>query len=867
MDFEIQIRATTLADAVKQIVADELIGGSLPAFVGQELQAPYPGTFDSSTACLIDHISIDDVLVLDGGGEADVSTLIRLPPWDGEMGRELDVSPVVVDIQLGIKYAPVDLYLAAGPNSLADSAFQAFALGLSVRLILEQPIVSGAFITINARVLRIALTLAGGILANATVAAISPSLSRQLMDLNRPTELASLSPAPIEINLRRLVDQAGDGAELRNAGSKIEDGVFMLHIQAEGGSRGNAVIQNRAFRQWEGFFEREEPRLLEVQDFGLFLPNDIFVQQVENEIVVTVNGDPKKTFVDGGAPQSRWSVDPAPPLGSRCSAGGRALMRTSFTVNAEDACPTLTGALDIEAQADIDVEILLSAGGNLRVEMSIAIYPDDWDAFRCAFTNASLAGLVGFAGGGALGVPPAGIAIITAIVVGIVATHAVYSEGAPSLAGGDIFPIEGRDNAYYTETNVSVPLGSPFGLLRLNALTPCTDGLIVAGPITPSAYTFGLLETARLDDARFQWIQERYRRASDRPVFRAQMTIIIPKATSTVRAVVWALQVLSPSVVTDQPGFTVSAELSGPSIILRLIADETAATAILASGNREPIVVLLNTNRGNRILSLPTLEFFLSTTELDQLRAAEEARLAGADAARAQLAKAFESMKDLVGGVPEAPRSPLDDMPGLIAWDIVVPSPQPGFIAEVGVSDANGVINSSKLELLEAGSMVALVWEYDTGMDSVLKLRASDKKGTVSDIKVMATRYEGLRKIELEQKLIGHHVSNVAGKRVLMLSVKGGVLRYDIGHPEDPRLEYSLFGIQPPRTDQFSLQAGDKAKAGVTRRIKQVPQHLFSSSEENVQIERFKDVAIALDYSANTFIVFRTRSELIKAFY
>ncbi len=868
---QIHIRLDTLADVMRQSVAAQIARIALPDAVSGGFSAPYPRILDPSTDCVLNHITLDDITF--HSGPVDTRVTLRHAPWTpGSPTFNFDTNRVNVRVVINAPYLSIDQLVAnAGSASAAD---QWVNLKIVLSAVVRQPVLDGSTIRIAIEPVSIELAV-----DRLTVPrGLSPSIDEVIDALNSPEILGALSVDPIGINLQGLAD-VGESL-VRNAAAKITEDSLLLAIEfqpptaaemATTGYRAGVIPSMAEVNAlWRAFFDSESER--SSANTVVLVAKELLARNVEGTIQDQVAGEPDLRF-DGGLPRSDWSVPPPTMDGAVCNPDVSAGMLTQFEVTAIDACPPFD--IDIDADIDLAITFALSRRGALRVELRQDMHVSRWDSFRCGLANSHLASFAGFTIGGVIGgwIGAAIGAAILGVAAGIGTVALVLGQDAPSLESGSIVPIEGEEDAYFTEVAIPLPSGGPLGGMRVNALTPCPDGLLLNLSLTPVTLLQGLLRD--LADS----IPDFFAYIQDDPGFRptgpgvefpdyevqARLEFSIDHDPRNVPLALFDAAILGPASMIAEDIQLIAVQ-RGRGVRLTVVAEEVAARRLIASGDRNAVQLRLLTNAGARYLSLPAIASSLTLTDLDRLRTDEERRRDRIRDIDRRFRDRFEDIGEAISRIPQPPpRLPVpplpeppavDPLPPIVRWSIVASRLPAKAVLEVAALSRNG-----KPKKLHAAQRVINnqamfeAWEASGSARSKLAVRLRDVgKKSDSQLRVLGAWYEPVAELALPADC--ESIALEVFQRTPLLVLRRGTSK-DTLDLTTPGMPAAVRGSGASSVVKDLVAVGRKRKTAVTDSRAQV----FASDRDDIDVMEDGDLAVTVNHRDGRIGIYQLASD------
>ena len=870
MKISIEIRRGIVEEAIRQTIVDKLLTQPLPDALNRSFNIPYPTIDSAPTPCVIDHISIGDISIYERirTGYREVS--INLPNWPSSASEIIEAPKIFVEAMFHIPIISEAQLRVNGAVAPGDDLYPT-TIYVDMEIGSVTAVRNSVEIELEIRQIRL------GIGRIAFSRETAPDNLLPIIDmLNAPEILRILELDPLTLNFEDLMREI-EGLQIRNVGIKVKERVFFLEVEAERDHTTlvapfEGLMRQRTRRIWQNFYETTDSLLTDSMSFGVFISEKYFGDILNKQVIDSIEDpDDPIEFDEGGWPKSTWNVDPPLPPGVRCSADGRPTLQTKFDVTAVDVCPPFD--IDIDASVTIDTQIFITEEGVLRIEFAADLDVSKWDNARCVLANAHLLSLAGFLAGGTAGhlISSSIGGILGGLAGGIATLTLIRRHGAlPDFSEGEeeITAIEGRENAYFTEVSLDFPTPDGFGSLSIENLLACNDGLVIGGPVTPPSYEFGLLEDARISTARFEWISREYR--VGRYDHRAVLRFHIPKEESTVNTVIWESRILSPSSFAGNPDVNMITSIGiGGSIQVNVWMMADIARELIAAGEIGPLEILVRTNCGSRIVTVPGLST-LDIEELEERIRDAEDRARIADRLWDEVGMGFRELTELMGGMPEAPPSALPRIKPLRWWNFQLADPGQGLNISLGRQEENQIQEIAELERDKNGNFNTEVWEFSDLSKSQLSLRTHPKH--VMDIKkltVISAEFEGMSTINVLGSVKSYNVAVKKGHPTLDIQTTNGIFQYDLSVPRFPRLlmetkSSGIFDLKDKFEKDSVILKSDRIKQKFDKRNRKKCQTLICGKYTNNNMKTVKDLVILFDEKYSEFSVYQTNENLIK---
>jgi enamine deaminase RidA (YjgF/YER057c/UK114 family) len=868
----IQIRLITLADVMHRSVAVQVAGIDLPEAIRSGFSAPYPGLFDAQTECVLNHITVNDIEFRSGSEDARVT--LRHAPWTPDSAVfNFDTSQVDVRIVMDAPYISTEQLAAnASTASLAD---QWVNLKIVLSAVVRQPVLDGSTI-------RIAIEPESIVLAvdRLTVPrGLSPSIDEVIDVLNSPAILGALSVDPISINLSGLAD-VGE-LLLRNTAAKITADSLLIalefqppttdELESSGYRPGTIPSMEEVNTAWRAFFDSESER--SPANATVVVAKDLLARNVESTIQRQVEGEPELRFDGGGLPRSDWNVPPLAEDGGPCNPDGQAGMLTRFEITAIDACPPFD--IDIDADIDLDISFALSRRGALRVELRQDMSISRWDSFRCGLANSHLAAFAGLTIGGVVGgwIGAAIGAAVLGVAAGIGTVALVLGQDAPSLESGSISPIDGEEDAYFTEVEIPLPSGGPLGGMRVVDLTPCNDGLLMNLTLTPVALLQGLLlDLAGPVPEFFTYIQEE---AGFRPTgpglafpdyeVQTRLDLSIGHDPRNVPVTIYDAAILAPASMIAED-IQVLAVGRGRGVRLSIVAEESAARRLIAGADRNTIQLRLLTNAGARYLALPAIASSITLADLDRERADEEGRRDRIRDFDRRFRDRFEDIGLAISRIPQPPpRVPVpplpeppavDPLPSVIRWSIVASRLPARAVLEVAALTQNGEPKKLHTARLVADDQAMFdAWEASNSATSQLAVRIRDAgKKSDTQLRVLGAWYEPVAEVVLPTDCESIALESIQRTPLLVLHRAKSKETLDLTIPGMP-ISARISGNRSVVKDQVAVGRNRKPVEAASRA------QVFAGDRDDIDVMEDGDLAVTINHRDGRVGIYQLASD------
>jgi hypothetical protein len=801
MYFEIQIDMTSLTQIIQTQVEQRVLS-STRLGIGGIFPLPFNGLENALEDGVVDHISVDSVTIEHNSDVARQDVEIRLPPVFGTARPTgtITVEPLWARCVFNVYCVRVSDLRANGAEAATDDQIDD-QIQVRANLELTQPVQqSGNRLRILLHLESLELGYRGVFLG---INNLPPTIRITFNHLTTGLVNSGAFELPtLDFPLNGIIDLLGsDAYEIWNAGMNISRSVLTIRVQVD---RSNLIelfpgfLSGRWIRDWNAFLNWPPERRLNGNDWAVFVPMDFFHTRITQELVAGFEGRTDVFLHPSALPRSTWYISGAPVASSDslCRPGGEARVRTDFAIVAVGACEPW--GIDINVNVGLNLVASMPRAGIVRLDVNFEHEADPGAAALCAFIYSWIISTAAFGIGGAVGGwVGAAIGAVAGGLAGAIATLAlIYTRGPGRISSDELHPVEGTNNAYYTEIPFET-LSNPFlGDLSPSALIPCSDGLMLAGTIAETGNVLRLLDTVHLPDP-YRWFIKEPRCPSSpwgpEIVVRGYLSWDRTRLAANIPLVGWGITFLesTPSQYQDYvdiPPFNGSGmrELRMEYTIFNLRRLRQLAEA--EGPDELSFTVLLQTNAGARIITVPGPgpEFSMeaSQAELEQLQ-----RWCEGLAARQ---RDFEERARRLIDVIDVLEPPFEFVePDAFNWSVIITDPPEGSNLQLGrlidLEDRFEVLETVQPEAdgliylnfwqLEKSTMQPNAMMISGQFEEFASKKAKDDRRT---LRIFADMYRLIKTIPIDSNYCDHSLGEQDGKLVLSILTADRLIVYDL---------------------------------------------------------------------------------------
>jgi hypothetical protein len=799
MNVDIQLDTPSLQRKIAGIVAQQALA-SMELGIAGVLDVPFDLAADSTTAPgVVDHVDIAGVeLEVDWSGDL-ITTPIRLPPvrqsFAGPLGGSARAVPRTENVRVGTVLArcvvdvycvPLDALRESGPDATPESRMKVFQVRINLKV--GQPVLAGTTLGVDLDVVSVDFGWNGVFVDPTTLPPAAQAAIARITD--RLQAIAADSLPTLSFPLGSVLQQLGVGYVLWNAGVAVSRTALTIRLQFDREDLSEGPWSRTGLRwalDWRSFFNGSATaRLGDDDDWGVFLPRMLFETRISRAVTAAFAGRSDVRLQAGAPPRTSWTVvsPDGGSSGSGCQPGAGLLMETRFGLTAMGAC--VPWGFDIGATVLLELTVSMPRPGTIRLDAAYSYEIDEGDAALCSIANSFLAssalGTLGGTFGGWIGATVG--AALGGLLGGIGTLAGVYLYDVGEISAGELEPVPGVENAYYTEISIEPPTSELLGDTTVTGLIPCDDGVLMAGTYPETHSRLALLGSVDVPD-RYRWLQSPTGcpPVGTTPALRATAFLVWqrPIRSSRIPVRMWGEPAILESVPSRYTSYLrILPRFSFDRIVLELYHWPYHLQALheaTADGPPPSFELLLQSNAGARIVRVPGPDRSLN----EATRAEEAERIVRTCGAREDLMEHFEDRARRLIDLLREPAYPIPAPDGL-RWIISAAGLRRGDSLVLGTLDPNGGFKARETLRPDELGTVQLRFSLLDGWDSLaLHVQRGERMpkqpgGPQNDGAMLSIAAETLARItslELRGDYRDHDLAGTAGApRLAMLTAQ-----------------------------------------------------------------------------------------------